>query len=82
MRWWTGRRRAALHPVARKRVLPMLGKRTPRGGLDGVVAAQTRLSHVDGAAGWCAHVMEQRADNRLIGPLSEDIRPLTPAGRS
>ena len=29
----------------------MLGMRTPRGGLDGVVAAQTRLSHVDGAGG-------------------------------
>jgi citrate synthase len=33
-------------------------------------------------AGWCAHVMEQHADNRLIRPLSEYIGPLASTARS
>ncbi|HET9267582.1 MAG TPA: citrate/2-methylcitrate synthase, partial [Vicinamibacterales bacterium] len=33
-------------------------------------------------AGWCAHVMEQHADNRLIRPLSEYIGPLASTASS
>jgi hypothetical protein len=59
-----------------------------QGGLEGVVAATTRLSRVEGLArdlsqhglrsralGWTAHCLEQLREGRLIRPESAYVGP-------
>jgi citrate synthase len=41
-------------------------------GLEGVAIADSAISSI---AGWTAHVMERKENNRWIGPLSQYVGP-------